>query len=348
MFAVNIKSGISTITAQNIINGTNLIVQLAIFALAAYLVSQGNMTIGLLTVVIAYFAALTRQVTWTSSSYLDAQNRVGYIQRIYDFMNAPTEDGWPGKGTLSVHDGEIIANGITFAYQKSDDVLQDFNLHIRPGERIALCGKSGCGKTTFGYMLLGFYQTQNGDILIDGQSLSDCSLKSIRQNIGMISQDVLLFNGSIKENLLLGKPGASDEEITSSLQKAGIMEHISGLPDGIDTVIGSNGIGLSGGQKQRVAIARIYLKNPSIIIFDEATSSLDSDTEKQIHEAWEAMLSGRTSIIIAHRQSSVMLCDRAAIMENGRIIEIGAPKDLETKSEAFQELFALRGVSADA
>jgi ABC-type bacteriocin/lantibiotic exporter with double-glycine peptidase domain len=189
-------------------------------------------------------------------------------------MNAPTEEGWPGKNALMVNKGEIMAKDITFAYKKSDDILQGFNLHIRPGEKIALCGKSGCGKTTFAYMLLGFYEAQNGSISIDGQSLSDCTLKSIRQNIGMISQDILLFDGSIRENLLLGKPGASDDEIVSALQKAGIWEHISGLTDGINTVIGHNGIGLSGGQKQRIAIARIYLKNPSIIIFDEATSSL--------------------------------------------------------------------------
>jgi len=348
MFSVNIKSGISTITAQNIINGTNLIIQLAIFTLTAYLVNGGNMTIGLLTIVMAYFTSLTWQVGNISSSYLDAQNRVGYIQRIYDFMTAPTEEGWQGKNTLSVHDGEIIAKDITFAYQKSGDVLQGFNLHIKPGERIALCGKSGCGKTTFGYMLLGFYEAQGGNISIDRQNLSDCTLKSIRQSIGMISQEVLLFDGSIKENLLLGNPGASDDEIISSLQKAGIWEHVSGLSDGINTVIGSKGIGLSGGQKQRIAIARIYLKNPSIIIFDEATSSLDSETEKQIHEAWEAMLAGRTSIIIAHRQSSVMMCNRAALMDNGKIIEIGVPKDLEKSSAAFKELFALREVSGDA
>jgi len=348
MFTVNIKSGISTITAQNIINGTNLLVQLSIFALAAYLVSQGNMTIGLLTVVMAYFAALTMQVGLTSSSYLDAQNRVGFIQRIYDFVNAPTEDEWDGANTLSVNEGEIISKSISFAYEKSNDVLQDFSLHIRPGERIALCGKSGCGKTTFGYMLLGFYPAQSGSISIDGQNLSECSLKSIRQSIGMVSQDVLLFDGSIKENLLLGKPKATNDEIASALVKAGIWEFVSGLPEDIDTVIGSKGIGLSGGQKQRIAIARIYLRNPPILIFDEATSSLDSETEEQIHQAWEAMLTGRTSIIIAHRQSSVMMCDRAAVMENGKIVDLGVPGELEKTSASFQELFALREVNLDA
>jgi len=203
MFAVNIKAGVSTITAQNFIDGSNLIIRLAIFTLTAYLVSRGKMTIGLLTVIMTYFTALTGQVRATSASYLDAQNRVGYIQRIYDFMNSPTEDSWPGKDILKVSEGEIIANDVTFAYQKSGDVLRHFSLHIQPGERIALCGKSGCGKTTFGYMMLGFYAAQAGHIEIDGQSLSDCTLKSIRQNVGMISQEVLLFDGSIKENMLM-------------------------------------------------------------------------------------------------------------------------------------------------
>lgn len=348
MFNVNIKSGISTITAQNIISGTNLVIQLAIFTLTAYLVSKGNMTIGLLTIVMTYFTALTGQVRHVSNSYLDAQNRVGYIQRIYDFMHSPTEDNWTSKNQLKIENGEIEFSNVNFSYKKSEAILQDFSLNIKAGERFALCGKSGCGKTTLGYMLIGFYSAQNGTITIDGQRLDDCSLKSIRNNIGMISQDVLLFDGTIKENLLLGKPIATDDEIISVLQRAGILEHIASLPDGINTVIGSTGTGLSGGQKQRIAIARIYLKDPKIIIFDEATSSLDSETEQQIHEAWEAVLKGRTSIIIAHRQSSVMLCDRAAIMEKGRVVEIGTPKELEISSRSFKELFALKGVPENA
>lgn len=368
IFEVNNRAGVSTITAQNIIAGSNLILQLGIFAVTAYLVSKGEMTIGLLTVVMTYFTALTNQVNITSRSYLDAQNRIGYIQRIYDFMQSPTEDSWTGKNELIIRGGEIIARDITFSYQTiakeitfsnqtftrdrsvfnqaNRNILQNFSLHIKPGERFALCGKSGSGKTTFGSMLLGFYTPQSGEINIDEQKLMDCSLKSIRQKIGIISQEVLLFDGSIKENLLLGKQGASIQEIVSSLQKAGIWEYVSGLPKGIDTEIGSRGIGLSGGQKQRLAIARIYLKDPSILIFDEATSSLDGETERQIHEAWNTVLSGRTSIIIAHRQSSVMLCDRAAVLEHGRIVEIGKPSELEKSSTVFRELFALQEVSA--
>lgn len=343
MFGINIRSGVSTITAQNIMQFTNLVIQLAIFTLTAYLVSCGSMTIGLLTVVMTYFTALTGQATVTSSSYLDAQNRVGYIQRISDFMDSETEESWHGKDALKVRKGEITVKDITFAYQEGGRVLDRFSLHIRPGERIAICGRSGCGKTTFGYMMLGFYRAQCGSISIDGQRLTDCTLKSIRRNIGMISQDVLLFDGSIKENLLLGKQSASEEEIVSALQKAGIWEYVSGLPDGIGTVVGSRGICLSGGQKQRIAIARIYLRNPPIIIFDEATSALDDETERQIHEAWKTMLTGRTSIIIAHRQSAVMLCDRAAVMENGKIVEAGTPEALAKSGTSFRKLFALQG-----
>ncbi|MDR0948387.1 MAG: ABC transporter ATP-binding protein/permease, partial [Lachnospiraceae bacterium] len=200
MFAVNIKSGVSTITAQNMIDGTNLAIQLAIFSLTAWLVSNGNMTIGLLTVVLAYFRSLTGRVRQVSKSYLDAGTRVGYIQRIYDFMHAPTEDDWTGKAELHVTNGEITFENIAFSYKGGNAVLARLDLHIQAGEHFALCGMSGCGKTTMGYMILGFYKAKSGEIRIDGQRITDCSLRSIRQNIGMISQDVLLFAGSIKDN----------------------------------------------------------------------------------------------------------------------------------------------------
>jgi len=353
MIDVNIKSGIASITAQNIIDGTNLVIQLVIFTMTAYLVINGDMTIGLLTVVLAYFASLKWRFTQVSESYLDAQNRVGFIQRIYDFMQAPTEDGWKGKNELVVTDGEIKFEGVSFSYcqngnsphgeyPSSPSVLQNFNLHIKAGEKFSLCGKSGCGKTTLAYMLIGFYQAQAGEIYIDGQKLPECSLRSIRKNIGMISQDVLLFAGSIKENLLLGKPRANEQELWSALERAGIADFIKTLPEGMDTPIGVGGTGLSGGQKQRISIARIYLKDPKIIIFDEATSSLDDETEQMIHDAWDQVLKGRTSIVVAHRQSAVMLCERTAIMVDGVIAEIGDPLTMEKESDLFRELFVVK------
>jgi len=314
IFEVKEKSALSAVTATNIMNGAKLVVQMLIFTLAAYFVQQGQMTIGLLTVVLSFFAMLSSGMSRLSESYLDAQNRVGFIQRIFDVMNKPTEDDWQGKEKLNVTLGEIIFDNISFAYEK-DLVLENFSLHINPGEKIAICGESGCGKTTISYLLAGFYENFEGNIYIDKQNIKNCTLESLRQNIGVVSQDILLFAGTIKENLLLGKLNASDEEITSALEKAGILAHINSLPHGLDTAIGMFGTGLSGGQKQRIAIARIYLKNPKIIVFDEATSALDSETEEQIHSEWQNVLKGRTAIVITHRQSAVLLCDRAYVLE---------------------------------
>lgn len=348
MFSVNIKSGISTINASNIIKLINLLVQLSIFTFAGYLATSGNMSIGLLIINIGFYSMLTYQINEVSQYYLDAQNRISYIQHIYDFLHSPTENEWNGKENLNITSGNINFKNINFAYEKRTLVLNNFNLSISAGEHVALIGKSGCGKSTLAYMLIGFYCPQQGEIYIDGQKLSECSLKSIRQNIGLVAQDILIFDGSIKDNILLGNKKATDDEIISACRQAGLYEFIEELPDGIDTVIGTQGVGLSGGQKQRIAIARIYIKNPKIIIFDEATSSLDSETEEAIHAAWKNVLARRTSIVIAHRQSSVMLCEKAAILENGNIIETGMPSKMIRESMAFKALFAVKEIDENA
>lgn len=342
MFAVNIKSGLSSLTAANMVKLTNLLTQLAIFAFAGYMAKLGNMTMGSLLVIVTFFSQLTSQISACSNSFLDAQNRVSYVQRVYDFLHSPTEKEWKGTGELRVKEGRISFRHIKFAYDKGGAVMDDFNVEIPSGERFALIGKSGCGKTTLAYMLLGFYCPQEGEIWIDGQRLSECSLKSIRKNIGLIAQDVLILDGTIKENLILGNNKASDDEVMSACRQAGLGSFIESLPEGLDTLVGVRGMGLSGGQKQRIAIARIYLKNPRIIIFDEATSALDNQTEEEVHEAWKNVLTGRTSIVIAHRQSSVMLCDWAAILEEGRICEIGIPEKMAEESETFRTLFAIK------
>lgn len=343
MFNVNIKSSISTLTATNMIALTNLLVQLSIFTFAGFLAMTGNITMGLLTVIITFFAMFKSNISETSTRFLDMQDRISYIQRIYDFLNAPTEANEKRKKELHITDGTITFENIHFSYNKGNVVLDDFNLHISAGERAALIGKSGCGKTTLAYMLIGFYRPTHGEIIIDGQKLSDCSLTSIRQNIGLVAQDVLIFDGSIRDNILLGNKQASGDEVALVCKKAGLWEWLNTLPDHINTIVGKNGLGLSGGQKQRISIARIYLKDPKIIIFDEATSSLDSETEKAIHASWESVLAGRTSIVIAHRLSSVMLCQKAAILEHGRMVELGTPKAMTENSKKFQTLFPIKG-----
>lgn len=342
MFSINIKSSISNITANNIISFATLFVQLAIFAFAGFLASSGNITIGLLTIIVAFYGELIATYRGISNSYFDAQMRIAYIQRIYDFFQSSTEDNWKGKNELIITDGNVSFENVSFSYNKGNIVFDNLNLNISPNERFALVGKSGCGKTTLAYMLIGLYSPQNGEIVIDGQKLSNCSLKSIRQNIGIVDQSVLIFDGTIKENILLGKKNATDDEIEFVCKQSGLSEFIKSLSSGVDTVIGTQGIGLSGGQKQRIAIARIYLKNPKIIIFDEATSALDNETEEAIHEAWKNVLIGKTSIVIAHRQSSVMLCEKAAILENGKICETGMPTKMISESSAFKTLFAIK------
>ena len=215
---------------------------------------------------------------------------------------------------------------------------------LQVGEKIAVVGESGCGKSTLAYMLLGFYRPQSGEILIDGKPIQQYTLSSLRENIGIVQQDVLIFDGTVRENIMIGRTNASEDDMIQACKAAGVYDFVMEMDDQFDTKLGRNARKLSGGQKQRIAIARVYLKNPSILIFDEATASLDKETEGQIHMNWEKVLQGRTAIIIAHRQSSVMLCDRVAIMQNGRIIEEGKPEQMEKESAAFRTLFAIQEV----
>lgn len=342
MYAVNIKSGLSSMTAQNIISIVNLLIQLTIFAFVAFLSIHRGITLGSLIVIITFFSMLTDEVSHLSRSYMDAQNRISYIQSIYNVINVQSEKDWSGKKKLKISNGNIEFKDIEFEYKDGNQIFKGLSLTINAGEKIALVGKSGCGKTTLAYMLIGFYSPKSGVITIDGQNVKECTLDSVRKRIGLVQQNVLIFDGTIEENILLGNPRASEVDINDACFQAGIMEFIQSLPNGLKTVIGSKGIALSGGQKQRIAIARIYLKNPSIIIFDEATSSLDLETEELIHEAWGQVLKGRTSIIITHRQSSVMLCEKVAIMESGEIIKIGNPIQMAESDGTFQSLFAIK------
>ncbi len=344
LFRVNIESGRSSMTAGHIMSLIALMVELSIYTFAAFLAKNGRISVGELTVILTFYGMLMNQIRRTSGSFLDAQNRVSYIQKIYEYMNSPVENEEGRHHDLVVTNGEVVFKDVNFSYKRGDRVLDHFDLKLSGGERTALVGKSGCGKSTVAFMLTGFYTPRRGEIIIDGQKLRECTLSSIRRNIGLVAQDVLIFEGTLRYNVSLGNPTATAEEVVSACRHAGLWDFIETLPDGLDTVLGSEGVGLSGGQKQRVAIARIYLKDPKIIIFDEATSSLDSETEKYIHEAWRGVLAGRTYIVIAHRHSSVMLCERVAVMENGMICEVGDPGEMEKHSKRFRELFALNKV----
>jgi subfamily B ATP-binding cassette protein MsbA len=239
--------------------------------------------------------------------------------------------------------GNIEFKGVSFRYPENEDLaLNEIDIKIREGELIAVVGHSGAGKSTMMDLVAGFWYPTKGDIIIDGINIRELSLKSLRQHIGLVTQDVILFNETIKTNLHLGRPNASDEEIVEAAKAAYAHEFIEDLPDGYETNIGERGVRLSGGQKQRITIARAILKNPEILIFDEATSSLDSDSESKIQKAIENIIPGRTTIIIAHRLSTIRKADRILVMDRGKIIQDGQHKELLDKDGIYRELYKMQ------
>ena len=229
---------------------------------------------------------------------------------------------------------------MSFAYPNRADVqvLKNLNFTVKQGQNIALVGPSGAGKTTLTSILFGFYKIEEGQITIDNKNIEDYDLHFLRKQIAIVPQDVLLFGGTIKENIAYGKLDANDEEIEEAAQKANALNFINDFPEKMDTLVGERGIQLSGGQRQRIAIARALLKNPSILILDEATSALDSESEKLVQEAMDILMKGRTSIVIAHRLSTIKNADCILVLENGQIIEQGTHQELTGNGGLYSQL----------
>ena len=311
-----------------------------IIGIGGYFVMKGQMDhVDLLTftLYIASFVSPMRKLSGFSEMF--ANGFAGLNRFVAIMRTEPTLQDKENAPDLQNVKGKIDVEGVSFAYDGDLDVLRDVSLHVEPGETVAIVGPSGGGKTTLCQLIPRFYDVSTGSIAIDGQDIRNVTQRSIHENIGIVQQDVFLFADTIFENIRYGKPDATMEEVIEAAKKAEIYEDILAMPQGFDTYVGERGTLLSGGQKQRVAIARIFLKNPPILILDEATSALDSVTEAKIQKAFDALAQGRTTLIIAHRLSTIRAAERIVSIADGVITESGSHEELMRTGGMYAQLY---------
>ncbi len=304
------------------------------------------MSVGQLITFVLYSTFVGASFGGIAELYAQIQKAVGATERVFELLDEKPEDinGLAPKSRAKIK-GNVTFKNVGFSYpsRKKIEVLKDVSFTAKFGQKIALVGPSGAGKSTISALLLRFYDLNSGEILIDDKNIYSYDLEQLRGNMSIVPQDVILFGGSIKENIAYGKPDATFDEIKIAAQQANALEFITGFPEQFETLVGERGIKLSGGQRQRIAIARALLKNPSILILDEATSSLDSESEKLVQEALETLMKGRTSIIIAHRLATIRSADNILVLNNGVIAEQGTHKELvEVENGIYKNLSNLQ------
>lgn len=294
-----------------------------------YNVIHGQLTAGSLIAFLIYAINLSNPVKRLSQVYGGMQKSLAAADRLFDILDTKSEVKEKKDAiALTSVEGRVEFKHVSFSYDGQRKALDDVNVMVAPGQIIALVGPSGAGKTTFANLLPRFYDVIAGAIYIDGHDVRDLTLKSLRENIGLVPQDTMLFNTTIRENIRYGRLDATEEEIVAAARAANVLEFTEFLPEGLDTLVGERGASLSGGQRQRVAIARAVLKNPSILILDEATSALDTESEKLVQEALDRLMQGRTAFVIAHRLSTIQNADSIFVLQGGKIVEQGSHEEL--------------------
>lgn len=311
---------------------------------AAIMVQAGQMESGDLVNFVVYTGIIGAAIASLGSFYTEIVASVGATERIFDILSEDSEIEVSEQAPVPAFElqGHIAYRNVQFSYPTRSDVevLKGIDLEIKPGQKVALVGPSGSGKSTIMALLQRFYPLDEGQVLVDGQSVSKYDLTSYRKNLAIVPQEVLLFGGTIKENIAYGKPEATEEEIVAAAEQANAWEFISNFPEGLETIVGERGIKLSGGQRQRIAIARAILKDPAILLLDEATSSLDAESESLVQAALDHLMEGRTSIIIAHRLSTVRNVDRIYVLDDGKIVEEGTHEELSLHEEGLYNKLA--------
>ncbi len=319
------------------------ILYIVVVCAGALFLRSGAITVSDFVAYLLYVTMLLNSVRRIVEFAEQFQRGMTGIERFCEVMDVePDITDKKGAKELSGLDGEIVMDDVSFHYTDVEkEVISHLNLHIKKGENVAIVGPSGGGKTTLCALIPRFYEITDGKITIDGTDIRDVTLASLRKNIGVVNQDVYLFSGSVRENIEYGLPGATDEQIIAAAKLAGAHEFISELPDGYNTYVGERGVKLSGGQKQRISIARVFLKNPPVLILDEATSALDNESELIVQQSLERLAKGRTTLTIAHRLTTIKNADRIIVLTDNGIIEEGTHAELIASGGAYSELYKL-------
>jgi subfamily B ATP-binding cassette protein MsbA len=306
-------------------------------------VINNNLTAGSLIAFLIYAVNLSNPIKRLSRVYGNIQKALSAAERVFEVLDTKPEiENIPNAAALPTIEGYVALNNVTFEYKVGEPALQHLDLKVNPGQVVAIVGPSGAGKTTIANLIPRFYDPTDGNITIDGIDIKTVTLQSLREQIGIVPQETILFNGSVHDNILYGKLDASHEEVVNAAKAANAHNFILDMPEGYDTQIGERGSKLSGGQRQRISIARAILKNPRVLILDEATSALDTESEKLVQEAVDKLMIGRTSFVIAHRLSTVQRADLIVVMEKGRIAEKGTHTELLAAGGLYSKLYQVQ------